>query len=96
MTPEPTPPQGILSDQPASEDQLDFAPYARTLADIIADPKTATPLTIGVFGSWGQGKTSLMRMVERMVTEQPAPPFPCSRCGLTRGFTASSSRCGEP
>jgi Cdc6-like AAA superfamily ATPase len=76
MTPEPTPPQGILSDQPASRDQLNFAPYAKTLADIIADPHTATPLTIGVFGSWGQGKTSLMRMVERMVTEQPDPAFP--------------------
>jgi formylglycine-generating enzyme required for sulfatase activity len=75
MTPEPAPPQGILSDQPASEDQLNFAPYAKTLADIIADPKTATPLTIGVFGSWGQGKTSLMRMVERMVTKQPDADF---------------------
>jgi formylglycine-generating enzyme required for sulfatase activity len=73
---EVTPPQGILSDQPASEDQLNFAPYAKTLADIIADPTTATPLTIGVFGSWGQGKTSLMRMVERTVTEAPAPDFP--------------------
>ena len=27
----------ILSDQPAAEDQLDFAPYAKTLADIAAD-----------------------------------------------------------
>ncbi len=74
MTGTPTP-QGILSDQPASSDQLNFAPYAKTLADIIADPVTATPLTIGVFGSWGQGKTSLMRMVERQVTTQPAPNF---------------------
>ena len=74
--PEFAPPQGILSDQPASADQLNFAPYAKTLADIIADPGTATPLTIGVFGSWGHGKTSLMRMVERLVTEDPDPDFP--------------------
>ena len=55
----------ILSDQPARDDQLDFAPYAETLAEIIADPNMETPLTIGVFGGWGQGKTSLMRMVQR-------------------------------
>ena len=73
---DPIPQQSMLSDQPASEDQLNFAPYAKTLADIIADPGTATPLTIGVFGGWGQGKTSLMRMVERQVTEAPAPDFP--------------------
>lgn len=58
----------ILSDQPADEDQLNFDPYAQTLTDIVADPGTDTPLTIGVFGGWGQGKTSLMRMVERRLT----------------------------
>ena len=46
----------ILSDQPADEDELNFNPYARTLAEIVADPATHTPLTIGVFGDWGQAK----------------------------------------
>jgi predicted KAP-like P-loop ATPase len=55
----------IPSDQPADEDRLDFDPYAQTLADMVADPDTGTPLTIGVFGGWGRGKTSLMRMVRR-------------------------------
>lgn len=54
----------ILSDRPAGEDQLDFAPYAKTLAGIVTDPDTDTPLTIGIFGGWGRGKTSLMRMVQ--------------------------------
>ena len=48
----------ILSDQPADEDRLNFDPYAKTLADIIANPNTDTPLTIGVFGGWGRGKRS--------------------------------------
>jgi formylglycine-generating enzyme required for sulfatase activity len=61
-----------LSDAPAVEDALNFAPYAKTLADIVADPATETPLTIGVFGDWGSGKTSLMRMVERRVRDRPA------------------------
>ena len=66
----------ILSDQPADEDQLGFAPYAKTLADILADPNTDTPLTIGVFGGWGQGKTSLMRMVQRRLQATEGTDFP--------------------
>jgi hypothetical protein len=58
-------PLSLLSDQPADEDQLNFAPYAQTLAEVIADGSTQTPLTIGVFGSWGSGKTSLMAMIKR-------------------------------
>jgi hypothetical protein len=50
----------ILSDQPADEDQLNFDPYAKTLADIIADAGTGAPLTIDFFGMQGQGETTLM------------------------------------
>jgi formylglycine-generating enzyme required for sulfatase activity len=62
-TPPETIPATILDDLPAEQDTLDFEPYVATLADIIASPSTRTPLTIGVFGTWGAGKTSLMRMV---------------------------------
>jgi hypothetical protein len=55
----------ILGDLPAKHDLLDFTPYVNTLVDIITSPTTITPLTIGVFGTWGTGKTSLMRMVEK-------------------------------
>ena len=52
----------ILDDLPTDLDALDFKPYIETLVDVC---KTAsTPLTIGVFGTWGSGKTSLMRMVQ--------------------------------
>jgi len=54
----------VLPDVLTVEDKLNFAPYARTLLDIILNPDTETPLTIGIFGSWGSGKTSLMRMIE--------------------------------
>jgi hypothetical protein len=33
----------ILSDQPADQDRLNFAPYAKTLAEIIADRGSRTP-----------------------------------------------------
>jgi len=54
----------VKPDLPASEDLLGFEPYAQTLFDIIRDPETQTPLTIGIFGSWGSGKTSLMTMIK--------------------------------
>jgi formylglycine-generating enzyme required for sulfatase activity len=66
----------ILSDQPADEDRLDFDPCAQTLADVVADPDTDTPLTIGIFGGWGRGKTSLMRMVRRRLEATAESEFP--------------------
>ena len=51
----------ILDDQWTDKDALDFTPYVETLADIIQAGNT--PLTIGVFGTWGSGKTSWIKYV---------------------------------
>lgn len=57
----------ILDDLPTDIDALDFEPYVETLVDVC---KTAsTPLTIGVFGTWGSGKTSLMKMVKNKLPD---------------------------
>lgn len=66
----------MLSDHPTEDDLLGFEPYAKTLAEIIADRNTNTPLTIGIFGGWGQGKTSLMRMVQRRLKATLRTAFP--------------------
>lgn len=57
----------ILNDLPTDKDELDFQPYVEALADILLDPNTHTPLVLGVFGSWGSGKTSLMKMLRGRV-----------------------------
>ena len=58
----------ILDDRPTHKDALDFQPYVDALADILTDLKTHTPLVLGVFGSWGSGKTSLMEMLRDKVS----------------------------
>ena len=44
-----------------AQDRLKFDDYAGVLASIIQEADT--PLTLGVFGPWGSGKTSLMRLI---------------------------------
>jgi formylglycine-generating enzyme required for sulfatase activity len=44
------------------QDRLKFEHYASVLAEIIQEADT--PLTVGIFGSWGSGKTSLMRLIK--------------------------------
>ena len=43
-------------------DRLGFQHYCDVLVDIVRE--CDTPLTIGIFGEWGSGKSSLMRMVK--------------------------------
>lgn len=54
-----------------SDDQFGFQDYAEVLARRAAEADT--PLTIGVYGRWGSGKTSLMRLIEAEVQRRPAP-----------------------
>jgi len=59
----------LLSDEPILEtartDNLQFGPAAEALAQ--AALHTDSPMTIGVFGNWGSGKTSLMRLMYEIV-----------------------------
>jgi predicted KAP-like P-loop ATPase len=56
----------LLNDSPRAEkDLLNFARYAEPLAALIADPKTQPPLTIGIYGRWGTGKTTLMHQIRQ-------------------------------
>jgi len=66
--PDPATLSPIVNDRPTGADQLDFSRYVEALAGIILDSDTETPLTLGVFGGWGAGKTSLMMQVQDRVT----------------------------
>ena len=55
----------ILGDSPTTEDGLGFDPYVNILLEAINNFDASSPLTIGIHGRWGSGKTSLMRMLEK-------------------------------
>ncbi len=55
----------LFGDSPTTEDELGFDPYANILLDVIENFDAESPLTIGIHGKWGSGKTSLMRMLEK-------------------------------
>jgi len=47
------------------DDRLDFKTLATALKESICDGDT--PLTVGVYGDWGSGKTSLLKMVQEQL-----------------------------
>lgn len=53
----------MWSDREAERDLLGYNAYVAVLAEVCITPDLA-PLTLGIFGSWGSGKTSLMRMLQ--------------------------------
>ncbi|PXF56286.1 MAG: hypothetical protein C4B59_17130, partial [Candidatus Methanogaster sp.] len=52
----------------SEEDKLGFKDYADGVIDIIENiSKEDTPFTIGIFGSWGSGKSSFMQIMENIL-----------------------------
>ncbi len=56
----------MWSDRETEQDCLGYQAYVRVLGRICTH-KDLAPLTLGIFGPWGSGKTSLMRMLLREV-----------------------------
>jgi hypothetical protein len=56
--------RGAANDTVAAEDQLGFAHYVEAFAQLIDSPDTKPPLTIGIYGSWGMGKSFLLKNIE--------------------------------
>lgn len=54
----------MWSDNETSEDLLGFKVHADLLIDVIND-ETILPITIGVFGDWGSGKSSILQIIKK-------------------------------
>ena len=64
-------PLALIGDEPVAtldDDRLSLRNFAETVAAVSLG--TEGPFTIGVFGRWGHGKTSLLRLSQRIVDEQ--------------------------
>ena len=78
----PDPPTGVAAyryrdsalqdDRPATSDRLGVGPFADSLARLVLLPETG-PMTIGIHGPWGMGKSSFMGFIqEALVRRAPA------------------------
>ncbi|WP_317583351.1 KAP family P-loop NTPase fold protein [Segatella copri] len=59
----------MWKDIETSEDLLGYRFHARLLKEIVLD-KSMLPTSIGIFGNWGYGKSSLMLLMEKEINEE--------------------------
>ena len=64
-------PPSYLTDRWTTQDHLNFEDFRPALQTIMLEAQT--PLTVGVFGPWGSGKTSLMRMLQQEIESLGKP-----------------------
>ena len=55
----------IITDEPTIEDAPDFIEYSQKLSKIIINSNPQ--FTVGIFGDWGTGKTTLMQMIKEEI-----------------------------
>ena len=56
-------------DSASSIDMLSYKPFSELLYKIIKD-KRMNPLTIGLYGSWGAGKSTILKLTENIIEEK--------------------------
>lgn len=54
----------LIDDQPTSSDFLGYNVLAKEVCKILTSSATKTPISIGLYGLWGSGKTSLLKMIQ--------------------------------
>ncbi|SDJ04730.1 KAP family P-loop domain-containing protein [Frankineae bacterium MT45] len=60
---------GAGNDAVAEQDQLEFHHYVDAFAHLIRSPDLRPPLTIGIFGSWGTGKSFLLNHIKERIAQ---------------------------
>jgi hypothetical protein len=58
---------GVQSDRPirsASQDRLDRRSFATRIAHVLAEKNSTDSVVVGVYGPWGDGKSSLLEMIK--------------------------------
>lgn len=63
----------MWSDNETSEDLLGFKVHADLLIEVIKDD-SVLPITIGVFGDWGSGKSSILKIINEHFQDSDGEP----------------------
>ena len=68
-SPDPNAPQiaGYQSDAPADQDLLGITHEVQALCAVLSAKDVQPPLSLGLFGEWGSGKSSFMRQMELQI-----------------------------
>ena len=76
---------------PKEEDDLEVSTYVAMMATAIARKDTKLPLSIGLFGEWGSGKSYFMGLLRKQVQELASSGDPAYYSGIVQiGFNAWS------
>lgn len=60
----------VAVDDP-NDDVLRYKRYVVPIVGILTNPQAETPFTIGIFGNWGSGKSTVLKLVERGLRQKP-------------------------
>ena len=61
----------VLDDEYSRADLIGYAPYREGLCELIKSIESGGSFTIGIYGEWGLGKTSLMRQIQEEIEQSP-------------------------
>lgn len=62
----------ILSDNETNIDLLNYEAIAKTVVSLIKE-SDGQPISIGIHGDWGAGKSSVLKMIEKQLEKEPHP-----------------------
>lgn len=54
----------VIRDSESKDDFLSRTQYAQELSKLISNKKTLSPLTLGIYGPWGEGKSSFLELIK--------------------------------
>ena len=63
----------VITDHYADVDHIGYSAYSRALVEMIRSIKTPGAFTFGVYGHWGQGKTSMLRQIKKILDDTSEP-----------------------
>jgi predicted KAP-like P-loop ATPase len=74
----------VWQDNETEIDLLGFDVHAELIRSVITDP-SVLPVTVGVFGDWGGGKSSIMKMLQKELSNEET--YPDVVCLYFNGWT---------